>query len=137
LASKLTGWKIDISSDSVASAKSAEAVTNIMMIQGVSDTLAQSLFQHGFGSFLSVSEAGVEDIIGVPGFDDPEKAEKLLKDAQTLVQKYKSQGASVPMPGTGKDGRSDAKSLADLRLKQEMEKLEGQKQKIEVMDEEE
>lgn len=137
LASKLTGWKIDISSESVASAKASEAVANIMLINGVNDTLAQSLFQYGFGSFLSVSEASVEDLIGIPGFDDPEKAEKLLKDAQTLVQKYKSQGTTVPMPGTGKDGRSDAKSLADLRLKQEMEKLEGQKQKIEEVDEEE
>jgi N utilization substance protein A len=137
LASKLTGWKIDIASESVAAAKATEAIANLMLISGVSDTLAQSLFQHGFGSFLVVSEASVEDLIGIPGFDDPEKAEKLLKEAQTLVHKYKSQGESVPMPGTGKDGRSDAKSLADLRLKQEMEKLEGHKQKIEEVDEEE
>lgn len=129
LASKLTGWKIDILSDSAASVKASESIQNLLTIPGVTDTLAQSLYQHGFGSFLAVSESKVEDLMTIPGYDDPTKAEKLLKDAQTLVQKYKTQGQSVPMPGTGKEGRSDAKSLADMRLKQELEKLEGSKTK--------
>ncbi len=125
LASKLTGWKIDISSESVASAKAADSIQNLMLINGLTESMAQNLFQHGFSSFLVLSQAKTEDLLTVPGFDDPAKAEKLLKDAQNLVQNYKSQGQVIPIPGTNKDNKSDAKSLADMRLKQELDKLEG------------
>jgi N utilization substance protein A len=124
LASKLTGWRIDILSESAAQAKATQSVSNLSLISGISETLAQSLYQHGYSSFLSLAEAAIEDLLVIPGFDDPDKAEKLVKSAKTLVEGYRSRGEAIPMPGTGKEGRSDAKSLADLRLKQELEKLD-------------
>lgn len=136
LAAKLTHWKIDILSESAASAKASESVANLLTITGLSETMAQNLYQSGFASFAAVAQASLEDIIAIPGYDDPTRAEKLLNDAQALVNKYKSSGQPVPMPGTGKEAKSDAKSLADLRLKQEMEKLEGQSKTISENDEE-
>jgi N utilization substance protein A len=136
LAAKLTHWKIDILSESAASAKASESVTNLLLIPGMSDTMAQNLYQSGFISFSAVAQASQEDIMAIPGYDDPTRAEKLLNDAQALVNKYKSSGQPVPMPGTGKETKSDAKSLADMRLKQEMEKLEGQSKTNSETDEE-
>lgn len=129
LAAKLTTWKIDISSESSAQAKASESIVNLLMIPGMSETMAQNLYQSGFGSFMTVAQASQEDIMAIPGYDDPERAEKLLNDAQALVSKYKTSGQSIPMPGNGRENKSDAKSLADLRLKQELEKLEGQNSK--------
>lgn len=129
LAAKLTTWKIDILSESAAAAKASESVTNLLMISGLSETMAQNLYQSGFGSFAAIAEASVEDIMAIPGYDDPVRAEKLLNDAKALVNKYKTSGQPIPVPGTGREARSDAKSLADMRLRQEMEKLEEQQGK--------
>lgn len=129
LAAKLTGWKIDILSETAASARTAESITNLMMVPGMSETMAQNIFQSGFGSFKSISESSAEELMTVPGYDDPAKAEKLLSEAKALVKQFVDAGKPVPMPAVvsaQNRGAGDAKAQADLRLKQEMEKLENQ-----------
>jgi len=95
----------------------------------MTETMAQKHFQSGFGSFASVAQAKLEDLMTVPGYDDPAKAEKLIKDAQAVVEKYKAEGIPVPQSpqaqaaAAAKAASTDAKAQADLRLKQELEKL--------------
>lgn len=128
LAAKLTTWKIDIISESSASARTAESIFNLMLIPGMTETMAQNIFQSGFGSFQSVATAQSQDIMTIPGYDDPEKAEKLIQDAKSVVEKYEKEGIPVPTAPTAQvanKSSSDAKSQADLRLKQELEKLES------------
>jgi N utilization substance protein A len=129
LAAKLTGWKIDIMSESAASARTAEAIFNLMLIPGMTDTMAQNIFQSGFGSFQAVAAAAVEEIMTIPGYEDPDKAEKLINEAKAVIEKYEREGIPVPQSpqaqAAAKAG-SDAKSQADLRLKQELEKLSNE-----------
>lgn len=126
LAAKLTGWRIDILSESSASARTAESIFNLMLIPGMSDTMAQNIFQSGFGSFQSVAGAQVAEVMTIPGYEDPEKAEKLINDAKSVLEKYEREGIPVPQSpqaqAAAKAG-NDAKAQADLRLKQELEKL--------------
>lgn len=129
LAAKLTGWKIDILSETSASARTAEAIFNLMLIPGMNETMAQNIFQSGFGSFQSVAQAQVADIMTIPGYEDPSKAEKLIGEAQAVLKKYQDEGIPVPQSpqaqaaAAAKSTSSDAKAQADLRLKQELEKL--------------
>lgn len=130
LAAKLTGWKIDILSDSSASARTAEAIFNLMMIPGMTDTMAQNIFQSGFGSFQTVAAAQIEDVMTVPGYEDAAKSEKLITDAKAVVEKYKREGIPVPQSPAAQamvKATGDAKAQADLRLKQELEKLQNEK----------
>ncbi len=127
LAAKLTGWKIDIMSESSAAARTAEAIFNLMLIPGMTETMAQNIFQSGFGSFPIVAQAQADDIMTIPGYEDTEKAEKLISDAKAVVEKYKAEG--IPIPSSPQSQittkvSGDAKSQADLRLKAELEKLE-------------
>ena len=129
LAAKLTGWRIDILSETAASARTAESIFNLMLIPNMSETMAQNIFQSGFGSFTSVAGAQIEDVMTIPGYDDPAKAEKLIADAKGVVEKYKSEGIPVPQSPAAQAASKaggDAKSQADLRLKQELEKLQAQ-----------
>lgn len=129
LAAKLTGWKLDIISDSSAASRTAESIFNLMLIPGMSETMAQNIFQSGFGSFQAVASAPVEELMTIPGYDDPEKAEKLVNEAKALVKKYESEGIPVPKaPVAAKDKGSNvsAKEQADLLLKQELQKLNAQ-----------
>ncbi len=126
LAAKLTGWKIDIMSEANASARTAESIFNLMLMPNMTDTMAQSIFQSGFGSFQSIAEADVADILLIPGYDDEEKAAALIQEAKDLLQKYQDEGKEIPQapvteaaPSTG----SDAKSQADQMLKAQMAAL--------------
>jgi transcription termination/antitermination protein NusA len=126
LAAKLTGWKLDIMSESNASAKTAEAIFNLMLVPGISDTMAQNIFQSGFGSFQSLAAASVEDVMSIPGYDDAERAEKLIKDAKALGEKYAAEGVAVPSaPVKAAEVRhtGSAKAQADARLKEELAKM--------------
>jgi len=126
LAAKLTGWKLDIISVSATSARTAESIFNLMLIPNMSETMAQNIFQSGFGSFQSLSTAKVEEVMTIPGYDDPEKAQKLIQDAADLVKKYSEQGVPVPTSpqATAKvESGTSAKQRAEEQLKAELSKL--------------
>ncbi len=126
LAAKLTTWKLDIMSDTAASARTAEAIFNLMLLPGMSETMAQNIFQSGFGSIQSISSATAEDIMTVPGYDDPDKAQKLIHDAAALVKSYKDQGLPVPKSPQAAivtDKGISAKQRAEEQLKAELSKL--------------
>lgn len=128
LAAKLTTWKLDIISESSASSRTAEAIFNLMLIPGMTDTMAQNIFQSGYGSFQAVSQAQPEEIMTIPGYGEQEKAEKLINEAKALVEKYEREGIPVPTaPSVAKDSGSagSAKEMAEARLKEEMQKLQS------------
>ena len=131
LAAKLTGWKIDILSETSASARTAESIFNLMLIPGMTETMAQSIFQYGFGSFQSLSTSSVEDVMSIPGYEDAAKAEKLIGDAKALKEKFEKEGTVIPISPqmiaakAAQAAGNNAKAQADLRLKQEMEKLDN------------
>ncbi len=131
LAAKLTGWKLDIISASATQARTAESIFNLMLIPNMSDTMAQNILQSGFGSFQSLSTAKVEEIMSIAGYDDPEKAQKLITDAANLVKKYKDDGVSVPQSPQAplmKENKENfsAKVKAEQQLKAELSKLQVQ-----------
>jgi N utilization substance protein A len=132
LAAKLSGWKLDIMSESNSTAKTASAILNLMLLPGMTETMAHNIFQSGFGSVTNLSEGAVENVMNVPGYEDTAKAQKLIDDAKALVAQYKAEGKELPAV-TGKttsegsresQARSSAKSQAEERLRQEMAQLE-------------
>ncbi|MBY0555241.1 transcription termination factor NusA [bacterium] len=125
LAAKLTGWKLDIISVSATSARTAESIFNLMLIPGMSETMAQNIFQSGFGSFQSLATAKVEEIMTIPGYDDPDKAAKLVQETTALIKKYEEQGLPVPTSPQAKpvENTSSAKQRAEEQLKAELSKL--------------
>ena len=125
LASKLTGWKLDIISASATQARTAESIFNLMLIPNMSETMAQNILQSGFGSFQSIAGAKTEEIITIPGYDDPVKADKLIDDAKMLVKGYADRGEAVPTSPQAQALRevSNTKKNAEAQLKAELLKL--------------
>ncbi len=133
LAGKILGWKLDILSDSAASARTAESVLSLMKLPNMTETMAQNIFQSGFGSFQALADAATSEVLHVPGYDDPEKAQRLIEDARALVKKYKDEGLDLKVEETSSHrtastpttttGGSAAKATADQRLKAELAAL--------------
>lgn len=129
LASKITTWKLDILSESSASQKTADAIFNLLLLPGMSETMAQNVFQSGFGSFQSLADAKAADVMAIPGYDSPEAADKLISDAKGLVEKYKKEGLPVPAAPVKIQAVTpvgSAKSQADERLRAELAALNQQ-----------
>lgn len=139
LASKLTGWKIDIMSEANASARTAESIFNLMLIPNMSDTMAQNIFQSGFGSFQSLAEANNKEIMAIAGYDSEEKAQALIDEAKKLVQKYQDEGIPVPkapvMEAQEVKG-GDAKKNAEQQLREQLAQLKQAEDKEEQQDQE-
>lgn len=132
LAAKLTGWKIDILSESNAAAKTAEAIFNLMLIPSMTETMAQNIYQYGYNFFQDIAQAAVAQISQIPGYEDEAKATALIEEAKKLVEKYAQEGMEIPKAPTttsvsvAVSASRDAKSQADQRLKEELGKLQSE-----------
>ncbi|NMC64208.1 MAG: transcription termination factor NusA, partial [SAR324 cluster bacterium] len=84
LASKLSGWKIDVRSVSMAEEESKRARASLGSIPGIEFTYAELLFQVGFRSAREVADASVDDLLEVDGIPE-DAAEKILKAARDYV----------------------------------------------------
>jgi transcription termination/antitermination protein NusA len=136
LAAKLTTWGLDISSESASAQKTAESILNLMLIPGMNETMAQNIYQSGFNSFATLAAAEVEDVMGIPGYDDPERAQKLVGDAKALYDSYIAEGKPIPVvgakptgPGAGAVKEGGAQALAEARLKEELAQLKSEEAK--------
>jgi len=124
LAAQLTGWKLDIISKSKLQKRTIDVSTAIQMIEGVNETFAQALLQAGFTTPKSISEATLEAIQKVPGYETEEAALSLktrAADAAVKVAAMQSQVVIAPTDAAT-SGNKDAKSLAEARLKEMMKK---------------
>jgi len=86
LASKLTGWHLDVQSESIYSQAMKEGYDSLMGVLGVSIGLADNLYEKGFFSAEELSNATVEDLMQIKGIDDEEKAKELIENARTVVE---------------------------------------------------
>lgn len=128
LAAKLTGWKLDIVSSTAIQSRTAESIFNLMLMPGMNETMAQNILQSGFGSFQSLAKAKAEEIMTIPGYEEQEKAQKLISDAAALIAKFEASGTPVPtspQAQAAKEAASSAKQRAEDQLKAELSKLKS------------
>ncbi|NBW40093.1 transcription termination factor NusA [bacterium] len=84
LASKLSGWRIDVRSVSVAEEEAKRARTALEAIPGLDFMQSERLFQEGYRTVREVAEASIEDIAEIDGFSQ-ELAEAVSASAKELV----------------------------------------------------
>ncbi len=72
LAAQLTGWKLDITSETKVAEEREVAWESLARIEGLNDILVQTLYNHGFRSAQDIVEAESEFILSIPGFDSVE-----------------------------------------------------------------
>lgn len=84
LASRLTGWRIDVRSEAEAEEETRRARQSISAIPGIGDFASELLFQEGFKSAEDIADSDLGDIQEVEGISK-EKAEALHKSAKQYV----------------------------------------------------
>lgn len=82
LASKLTGWRLDVRSVTVAEEEARRARLAIEAISGIDFHIAELLFQSGFRSARDIADSTIEELTEIDGVSS-EKASEIIANAKT------------------------------------------------------
>ena len=86
LASKLTGWKIDVRSVGAVEKENKQALESLESISGVDFSMAQLLLQDGFRSAKHVADATVEELLEIEGMNE-DLAKSIIASAKDVAAK--------------------------------------------------
>jgi transcription termination/antitermination protein NusA len=84
LASKLTGWHLDVNSETQYDEAMEKGYASLVQISGVGATMADALFEKGLYSAEELANAEIEDLVDVRGIGE-EKAKQVIAKAQEWV----------------------------------------------------
>jgi len=128
LASKLTGWHLDVKSETTYSQAMRDEYQTLMELPEMSISVADALYEKGFYSVEELSEANVEDLALIRGLSE-ENASVLIKEAGKLVN-----GTVDEMP-TGKS--SDKKETVEVKESEIAENDLDEEESVEDTDDKE
>jgi N utilization substance protein A len=95
LASELTGWELDVVSESQVSQRLAKARKDLLQVIGMSDTVALALYQHGVDSVEKLVTHDQAVLAQIPGLN-PQKADELMAEAKNLLKRREEEGYEAP-----------------------------------------
>jgi N utilization substance protein A len=91
LAAQLTGWKLDIISESKFKQMEEEAIAALQQIEGVSDAIARSMYRLGFRALEELAEATEQELAGIAGLGGPEAAQKIKENAEVTMERLRQE----------------------------------------------
>jgi N utilization substance protein A len=94
LASKLTGWHLDVKSESLYSETMQTGYETLVALPGIGISMADALYEKGFFSAEEIASASIEDLIQIRGIGG-EKATRLIAAAREAVANA-SQSKEIP-----------------------------------------
>jgi len=94
LASKLSGWKIDVKSEAKYDRSLKDGYQSLIRLPGVGEVTADALFEAGYGSTVEILNADLEDLVQVPGVSE-KKAENLKEAARLYLDQLGAEEESV------------------------------------------
>jgi N utilization substance protein A len=94
LASKLTGWHLDVKSESTYNQAMQSGYNSLMALPGVGISLADALYEKGFYSAEEIGKASIEDLLQIRGIDEP-LAQSLIEAAKTAAEQAAAEQAAA------------------------------------------
>ncbi|MEW5743604.1 MAG: transcription termination factor NusA [Myxococcota bacterium] len=117
LAAQLTGWKLDINSESRVKEMREFAERSLGALPGVNEMLVETLYAHGFRMAKDIAEANPEVLSQIPGLD-PAKVPAMQEAARNQMS-------------------SDAEELERLAKERETRRLEEERRHPDELSQEE
>ena len=91
LAAQLTGWKLDIISESKFKQMEEEAIAALQQIEGVTDQVARSMYRLGFRALEELAEATEAELAAIPGLGGADAATKIKSAADETMERLRQQ----------------------------------------------
>jgi len=143
LASKLSGWHLDVKSETRYSQAMQTGYDSLVALPGVGISLADALYESGFYSAEEVSQASVEDLTQIRGIGE-EKAAKLLEAARIAVAESAaaeqvnaetSSEEQTPEAGTSVEKSKEDDGQKEALQQEQGEEPDGQEHNTDAADE--
>jgi N utilization substance protein A len=103
LASKISGWNLDVTSETEYNNTLKEVYNALLRLDGVGEAIATNLYQDGFRSVEDIANASVEELTHIKGISE-EKAEKVIESAKQqladIIEKENVEKESTPQTET-------------------------------------
>src|SRR5262245_6113892 len=94
LASRLTGWKLDVRSEAEAEDEARRARASLSAIPGLGDVTAELLYQYGFKSAEELAASDAETVSEVEGIGI-ERADAILEAARQQVARLQAEAEAA------------------------------------------
>jgi N utilization substance protein A len=94
LAVKLTGWKIDVKSESAVAAKAEIDHNDLMLIPGIGEATAEKLFMAGLKSLAMLAAADTEELAAIPGVGE-KTAAMWIEEAVKIIDQGLETGKTI------------------------------------------
>lgn len=95
LASKISGWNLDVTSESEYNKDLKDSYNSLLSLEGVGEAIATELYQEGFRSVEDISSASVDELVNVDGLND-EEAVELIATAKEYLSEGDEDTSSEP-----------------------------------------
>jgi len=114
LASKLTGWHLDVKSETRYNQAMQTGYDSLVALPGVGIGLADALYESGFYSAEEIANANIEDLTQIRGIGE-EKAVKLLEAAQVKAAEKSAEAGEdrAAEPATAENEAAAENSVAE------------------------
>jgi transcription termination/antitermination protein NusA len=89
LASQLTGWKLDIISESRFRQMEEQALSEIGRMGSVDEEMVKSFYRMGFRSLDEIAEAQDEELLTIDGIDSGERAAQIRREASEAMEGHR------------------------------------------------
>ena len=87
----MTGWKIDVKSESTAASKADEGRESLMKIPGIGEVTAERLFKVGLKSLAMLAAADCEQVAAIPGVGEKTAAIWIAEAGKLIDQEVEGQ----------------------------------------------
>jgi len=104
LASKISGWNLDVTSESEYNKDLKDSYNSLLSLEGVGEAVATELYQEGFRSVEDIASASADELANVDGLSD-EDAIELIATAKEYLSEGK--GDTPPEPEAVVDEESE------------------------------
>jgi transcription termination/antitermination protein NusA len=119
LASKLSGWHLDVTSETNYNRSLKEAYDSLLNIDGVGEKTALNLYQAGFRSAEEVSTAQISDLVQLRDIGE-EKATKIIENAnQYIKRKQEEEPAAAEAGLAAEDGEPEEAVVEEYEAAEE------------------
>jgi N utilization substance protein A len=120
LASKLTGWHLDVKSESKYSEAMKHGYESLISLSGIGLSMADVLYERGLYSAEELAKASVKDLMQVAKITE-EQARHLIEEAKNYTEKIKSLSQTENDEQTGVESVSDEKEKSGFVEQEEVE----------------
>jgi len=124
LASKLTGWHLDVKSETTYNQTMQSGYNSLMALPGVGISLADALYEKGFYSAEEIGKASVEDLLQVRGVDE-EMASGLI-EAGTAAAELAAQAEADEAAKAAEAEADEATETAEAEVDEATETAEAE-----------